>query len=62
MRAVLILHVWNVLLYRKECKMFGLDRLKTVTLQLKGWSTRLGVLVFLWALFASPSHRQNLVR
>lgn len=34
MRAILILYVWNVLFYRKECKMFGLDSL---TLWLCSW-------------------------
>lgn len=60
MRAILIFRIKNLPLYKKECKMFELDGLKTMTPQLNGWSTQLGVLVLSWAIFAFPSHCQNL--
>ena len=60
MRAILILPMENVPLDRKDCGMFGLDRIKTMSLQLNSWSTQLGVLILPWTVSASPSHCQNL--
>lgn len=60
MRAILILLIVNTPLYRKECKVFGRDRLRTMTLQPSGWSTQLRVLVLPWAVFAFASDCQNL--